>query len=127
MESPVSVNRHGHAENRPHGRTSLLWHPNLLCFQWRRALGIHAGYAIDFPELFPTKVRALGASFCFNGGRLLAAPVLFLTGAWKAERMQNDPSGQNFSWALSGLSLLFLAGVVLALAMPETRAQELPE
>ena len=37
-------------------------------------LGIHAGFAIYFPELFPDHLRATGTGFCFNGGRLLAAP-----------------------------------------------------
>ena len=36
-------------------------------------LGIHAGYAIYFPELFPGHLRATGTGICFNGGRLLAA------------------------------------------------------
>jgi MFS family permease len=40
------------------------------------AQGIHAGYAVYFPELFPTHLRATGAGFCFNTGRILAAPVL---------------------------------------------------
>ena len=40
-------------------------------------LGIHAGYAIYFPELFPNHLRATGTGFCFNGGRILAASILF--------------------------------------------------
>lgn len=40
------------------------------------AQGIHARYAVYFPELFPTHLRATGAGFCFNTGRILAAPVL---------------------------------------------------
>jgi hypothetical protein len=39
-------------------------------------LGMHAGYAIYFPELFPTRLRATGASFCFNVGRLVSAVTL---------------------------------------------------
>ena len=30
------------------------------------ALGIHAGYAVYFPELFPTRLRGTGTGFCFN-------------------------------------------------------------
>src|SRR5207247_9668088 len=41
--------------------------------------GIHAGYAIYFPELFPNHLRATGAGVCFNGGRLIAAPLLWLS------------------------------------------------
>ena len=36
-------------------------------------LGMHAGYAIYFPELFPTRLRATGSSVCFNMGRVLGA------------------------------------------------------
>jgi len=33
-------------------------------------LGMHAGYAIYFPELFPTRLRATGSSACINLGRV---------------------------------------------------------
>lgn len=84
-------------------------------------LGIHAGYAIYFPELFPTHIRATGTSLCFNGGRLLAVPVLVFSG-WLKSQPDVD-----LRWALTGLSVLFVVGVALALAMPETRSQPLPE
>ena len=84
-------------------------------------LGMHAGYAVYFPELFPTRLRSTGAGFCFNSGRILAAPILLLSG-W----MQRD---WNFTLAsaCSLLSLLFLVGVVLLAFTPETKGQELPE
>jgi MFS family permease len=84
-------------------------------------LGIHAGYAIYFPELFPTHLRATGASFCFNGGRVVAVPVLLLSGSLKAAE------GVDLRWAVSSLGLLFLLGAVLMLFLPETNRQELPE
>lgn len=84
-------------------------------------LGIHAGYAIYFPELFPTQVRATGTSFCFNGGRLLAVPVLIFSGKLKAM------PGVDLRWAITALSLLFLLGIVIALTLPETRHRELPQ
>ncbi|MBA3313636.1 MAG: MFS transporter [Planctomycetaceae bacterium] len=84
-------------------------------------LGIHAGYAIYFPELFPTNIRATGTSLCFNGGRLLAVPILVFSG-W----LKGLP-GVDIRWALTGLSLLFLLGIGIALAMPETRSKPLPE
>ena len=43
-------------------------------------LGMHAGYAIYFPELFPTRLRATGASVCFNLGRVLGAVILVIRG-----------------------------------------------
>ena len=36
-------------------------------------LSVFGGYAIYFPELFPTRLRSTGTSFCYNVGRYLAA------------------------------------------------------
>ena len=36
-------------------------------------LTLFGGYAIYFPELFPTRLRSTGTSFCYNVGRLVAA------------------------------------------------------
>ncbi len=83
-------------------------------------LGIHAGYAIYFPELFPTHLRATGTSFCFNGGRLLAVPVLFFSGWLKSVE------GMDLHWAVTGLSMLFLVGILVVSFLPETRGEELP-
>lgn len=84
-------------------------------------LGIHAGYAIYFPELFPTHLRATGTSFCFNGGRILAVPVLLFSGALKAR------PDMDLKVAITSLATLFLVGAVVVLYLPETRATELPE
>jgi MFS family permease len=84
-------------------------------------LGMHAGYAIYFPELFPTHLRATGTSFCFNGGRMLAVPVLIFSGWLKAQE------GMDLRVAVSLLGTLFLLGVVLMLFLPETNRQELLE
>jgi MFS family permease len=84
-------------------------------------LGMHAGYAIYFPELYPTRLRSTGAGFCFNVGRIIAAPCLFASGWLQSRFMFSQPD------AVSLLSLLYLVGVVLLLAAPETRGKELPE
>ena len=36
-------------------------------------LAVFGGYAIYFPELFPTRLRSTGTSFCYNVGRYVAA------------------------------------------------------
>ena len=36
-------------------------------------LALFGGYAIYFPELFPTRLRSTGTSFCYNVGRRLVA------------------------------------------------------
>lgn len=84
-------------------------------------LAMHAGYAIYFPELFPTHLRATGTSFCFNGGRLLAVPVLVFSGWLKAQ------SGVDLRVAMSALAALFLLGVAFMLFLPETQGRELPD
>lgn len=84
-------------------------------------LGMHAGYAVYFPELFPTRLRGTGAGFCFNTGRILAAPILFLSG-W----MQRD-MGLSLRDAASLLSLLFVLGAALLVFASETKGEELPE
>ena len=84
-------------------------------------LGIHAGYAIYFPELFPGHLRATGAGVCFNGGRLLAAPILFLSGAIKAR------PDVDLRLAVCLLSLLFSLGLVWLWFLPETKDRPLPE
>lgn len=84
-------------------------------------LGIHAGYAIYFPELFPTHLRATGTSFCFNGGRVLGALVMALSAWLKAD------SGMDYRLAVSTLAALFLVGVIVMFFLPETNKQELPD
>jgi MFS family permease len=86
-------------------------------------LGLHAGYAVYFPELFPTALRSTGAGFCFNAGRFLAAPILFLSG-WLQQQSQWGLTLEN---AATLLSTLFLSGILLLAMAPETQGQDLPE
>lgn len=80
-------------------------------------LGMHAGYAVYFPELFPTRLRGTGAGFCFNGGRILQGVAFFGIGA-----MGLAP-GVKALW----LAPLYLLGALVVLAGKETRGEELPE
>jgi MFS family permease len=84
-------------------------------------LGIHAGYAIYFPELFPTRLRASGSGFCFNGGRMVAALALVLSG-W----LKSLP-GMDLRLAITLLGCLFPLGLLVILFLPETKGQPLPE
>jgi hypothetical protein len=36
--------------------------------------GIFSGFPVYLPELFPTRIRATGAGFCFNAGRIRTVP-----------------------------------------------------
>jgi MFS family permease len=87
-------------------------------------LGLHAGYAIYFPELFPTRLRGTGAGFCFNGGRFAAAPILFLSGwlqrgglHWGPINIEPIGLAKSCLW----LSSLYLLGLVVLAFAPETR------
>ena len=102
----------------PQTYQQLLW---LLPVFGFLTLGMHAGYAIYFPELFPTHLRVTGTSFCFNGGRVLAVPVLFFSAWLKAKE------GVDLRVAVSALGVLFLLGAVVMLFLPETKDQDLPE
>jgi MFS family permease len=84
-------------------------------------LGSHAGYAVYFPELFPDHLRATGASVCFNGGRLVAAPILWLSG------MLKGLPGMDLRHAVMILSSLFMVGLFLLIFLPETKGKPLPE
>src|SRR5262249_6643451 len=83
--------------------------------------GIGSGIAVYFPELFPTRLRGTGAGFCFNAGRVLAAPALFVAG-W----LQMG-CGLSLAGSATLISLLFLLGALLLFFAPETRGQELPD
>ena len=83
--------------------------------------GNHAGYAIYFPELFPTHLRATGTGFCFNVGRILAASMLVLSG-WLKSLPHMD-----LRLAVTLLGCFFLLGLLVIYFLPETKNQPLPE
>ncbi len=82
-------------------------------------VGMHAGFAIYFPEMFPTRLRATGASFCFNVGRLVSAFMLMARGELRAML--------GLRWAVTAMASLFLVGLLVLLVAPETKDEELPE
>jgi len=84
-------------------------------------LGMHAGYAIYFPELYPTRLRGTGAGTCFNGGRIIAAPILFL-GGWML-----DAGGFTLAQTTTILSMLYIVGAILPYFAKETKGSALME
>lgn len=90
-------------------------------------LSLFAGYAIYFPELFPTRLRSTGTSFCYNVGRFFAA-LGPLVKAW-LESVFHDPAEplQSLRYAGVTMCLVFLIGLVVLPFLPETKGKPLPE
>jgi len=84
-----------------------------------------AGYAIYFPELFPTRLRSTGTSFCYNVGRYLAAtgPLTlgYLTGTIFVAK--EEP----LRWAGVAMCSVYLIGIAALPFAQETKDQPLPE
>ena len=82
--------------------------------------GIFSGFPIYLPELYPTRLRATGAGFCFNAGRVFASVGPFLTG-WLTATMGS------VGHAVSVVGLIYVIGLVALPFAPETRGRPLPE
>ena len=80
--------------------------------------GIFSGFPIYLPELYPTRLRATGAGFCFNAGRILASVSPFLTG-WLVTAFGT------FGRAASTVALIYLVGLGVLWFAPETKGQPL--
>lgn len=88
-------------------------------------LSLFGGYAIYFPELFPTRLRSTGTSFCYNVGRFVAAigpPILGLL----TSRVYVDQA-EPMRYAGVTMCSVFLIGLVALPFAPETRGKPLPE
>jgi MFS family permease len=82
--------------------------------------GIFSGFPIYLPELYPTNLRATGAGFCFNAGRVLASAGPFLTGSLV---VMLGSVGR----AASAIALIYLVGLFILPFAPETKGTPLPE
>jgi MFS family permease len=91
-------------------------------------LSIFGGYAIYFPELFPTRLRSTGTSFCYNVGRYVAASGPLAIGLLTSYVFANpDNPVQATRHAGMAMCSCFLVGLVALLFAPETKGQPLPE
>ena len=80
--------------------------------------GLFSGFPVYLPELYPTRMRATGAGFCFNAGRVLAASGPFLTGYLVVHL-------GTFARAASSIALIYVCGTVVLLFARETKGQAL--
>jgi MFS family permease len=82
--------------------------------------GVFGAFTFYLPELFPTRLRATGAGFCYNIGRLLAAAGPWIIGSFAT----GLPAAMR---ALSFVATVPLAGCLLASFAVETRGRALPD
>ena len=101
--------------------SDIFWMVPLMGFA---QLSVFGGYAIYFPELFPTRLRSTGTSFCYNVGRLVAAAGPLTLGAL-AGKVFHGPDALRFA----GVSMcgVFLVGILALPFAPETKDKPLPQ
>jgi MFS family permease len=88
-------------------------------------LALFGGYAIYFPELFPTRLRSTGTSFCYNVGRFVAAAGPSALGLLTSRVFVNEPEPLRYAGVT--LCSVFLVGLFALPFAPETQGQPLPE
>ncbi|NKF21936.1 MFS transporter [Solimonas marina] len=83
--------------------------------------GVFGAFTYYLPELFPTRLRATGAGFCYNIGRVIAALGPFMVGLF-ASKVASGAVGVLF-W----IGLVPLAGLLLMPLVVETRGRALAD
>ena len=81
--------------------------------------GIFSGFPIYLPELYPTRIRATGAGFCFNIGRVLASTGPLVTGYLVTAL-------GSFGYAASAVAVIYIVGLLILPFAPETKGRPLP-
>jgi MFS family permease len=84
------------------------------------------GYAIYFPELFPTRLRTTGTSFCYNVGRYITALGVLTVGPL-AQYLEGVTAIPGFRLAAMILACSYLIGMIALIWAPETVNKPLPE
>jgi MFS family permease len=103
-------------------RSDVLWMIPIMGFC---QLTVFGGYAIYFPELFPTRLRSTGTSFCYNVGRFVAAVGPFTFGLLVGGVFKDYPEPMRYGGVV--MCVFFLVGLVVLPFAPETKGKPLPE
>ncbi len=88
-------------------------------------LALFGGYAIYLPELFPTRLRSTGTSFCYNVGRFVAALGPLTLGLLTSRVYSGFDEPMRYAGVT--MCLVFLVGMAALPFAPETKGQPLPE
>ncbi len=102
----------------------LFWKIPIMGFCQMTLFG---GYAIYFPELFPTRLRSTGISFCYNVGRLVAAAGPITLAMIQTSLI--DGHGEIMARRYAGVAMcsVFFVGLLALPFAPETKGKPLPE
>lgn len=90
-------------------------------------LSVFAGFAIYLPELFPSRVRSTGTSFCYNLGRFAAAGGSFFSAKLATDVFGAFGSPLKERYSAMTMCVIFLVGLFTLPFAPETKDQPLPE
>jgi len=90
-------------------------------------LGILAGFAIYLPELFPSRLRSTGTSFCYNLGRFAAAGGGFFSAALAKSAFGEYGSPMMERYSAMTMCAIYLVGIIALVWAPETKGKPLPE
>jgi MFS family permease len=88
-------------------------------------LSLFGGYAVYFPELFPTRLRSTGISFCYNVGRFAAASGPAVLGLLTSEVYKDQAEPMRYAGVT--MCSIFIIGLLVLPFAPETKNQPLPE
>ncbi len=102
--------------------SQIFWMIPLMGFA---QLSLFGGYAIYFAELFPTRLRSTGTSFCYNVGRFAAAAGPFTLGYLTSDVFGSKPEPMRYAGV--AMCLVFLVGLAALPFAPETKGKPLPE
>jgi MFS family permease len=102
--------------------TDIFWMVPMMGFC---QLALFGGYAIYLPELFPTRLRSTGTSFCYNVGRFAAASGPFTLGLLTSRVFASHAEPMRYAGV--SMCLVFLVGLAALPFLPETKDQPLPE
>jgi MFS family permease len=102
--------------------SDIFWMIPLMGFS---QLALFGGYAIYLPELFPTRLRSTGTSFCYNVGRLVAALGPLTLGLLTSRVYAGYDEPMRYAGVT--MCLVFLIGLAALPFAPETKGMPLPE